>query len=279
MDVRLLIEQYSRFALTIISPTLYGLSDDKSTLFFHDEDKYDLFFIYLNEFIKTEFVSPINEVKKVSLFTLLEDYFTQYKYDECFNEFLNVIEETKCFFLKKRYYRYYISPHEIDLEISFGDLINIQSNYSKHSYYHLNRIKGKLKKIFEKNNVLSFEQEDYNEHLEYFKEAVLDDRLSFNQTMIVEQLGRLFLAYWDLLNSDHKNRIDNIIREHIINNGRMAKWDFDKPENLNDIEEFFWLIKGRWRFERKRIYDLVPKTHVLLIERETAPNNMIERHR
>lgn len=262
----------------MISPTLYELTDDKSMLHFHDSERSDLFFIYLNEFINTEFTSPIDR-KKVSLFGLMEDFCSQYKHNEDFARFLNVIQETKEYFFKKRYYKYYISPYDIDFEISFAELINIQSNYSKHSYYHLIRMKEKLKKHFERNNIPDFENEDYNEHLEYFKEAVLDDRLNFNQTHIVEQLGKLFLAYWDLLNSKYQTRIETIIREHIAKNGRLARWDFEKPENFDDIEEFFWTIKGRMRFDRSRIADLIPKTWNPLIEKETSKYNMIEKNR
>lgn len=145
----------------------------------------------------------------------MKDFCSQYKYNEDFERFLNVISETKEFFFKKRYYKYYISPHDIDFEISFAELINFQSNFSKHSYYHLTRMKDKLKKHFENNDIPDFEKEDYNEHLEYFKEAVLDDRLNFNQTHIVEQLGKLFLAYWDLLNSQSQIRIETIVRENV----------------------------------------------------------------
>jgi hypothetical protein len=278
MDTRLLIKEFTSFSLTLISTSLYKLTDDKSMLYFHDSERSDLFFIYLNEFLNTEFTSPIDR-RKVSLFGLMEDVCSQYKHNEDFERFLNVIQETKEYFFKKRYYKYYISPHDIDFEISFAELINIQSNYSKHSYYHMTRMKEKLKKHFERNNIPDFENEDYNEHLEYFKEAVLDDRLNFNQTHIVEQLGKLFLAYWDLLNSKYQNRIEAIIREHIAKNGRLARWDFEKPKDFDDIEEFFWTIKGRLRIDRRRIADLIPRTWNPLIEKETSKDSMIEKNR
>lgn len=279
MDIRLLIKEYTSFSLTIISPALYELTDNKSMLYFHDEKKSDLFFIYLNEFLNTEFTSPINGKTRISLFTLMEEFCLSYKHYDDFNKFLKTIQETKEYFFKKRYYKYYISPYDIDLEISFAELINFQSNYSKHSYYHLTKIKDKLKKHFEKNKIPNFENEDYNEHLEYFKETVLDDRLEFNQTHIVEQLGNLFLAYWDLLNSNHQNRIENIIKEHIEKNGRLSKWDFKKPKDLNDIEEFFWEIKGRTRFDRHRISDFIPTTWLPLIEKETTKDNIMNRNK
>lgn len=279
MDTRLLIKEFTSFSLTMISPSLYELTDDKSMLYFHDSKKSDLFFIYLNEFLNTQFTSPINGRKKVSLFGLMEDVCSQLKHNDDFEKFLVVIQETKDFFFKKRYYKYYISPHDIDFEISFAELINIQSNYSKHSYYHLSKMKEKIKRHFEKNNIPNFENEDYNEHLGYFKEAVLDDRLNFNQTHIVEILGKLFLAYWDLLNSKYQHRIETIIWEHIAKKGRFARWDFEKPNDLDDIEEFFWTIRGRTRFNRNRISGLIPKTWNRLTEKETSKNNMIERNR
>jgi hypothetical protein len=70
-----------------------------------------------------------------------------------------------------------------------------------------------------------------------------------------------------------------IIREHIAKKGRLAMWDFEKPEKLNDIEEFFWLIKGRLRFDRNRISDLIPKTWEPLKEKETTKDKMIERNK
>lgn len=279
MDVNLLIKEYTSFSLTLLSPALYELRDDKSMLYFHDQEKSDLFFIYLNEFINTQFPSPIDEKKKVSLFTLMEDYCTEYQQNEDFSKFLGVIHETRKFFFRKRFYKYYISPYDIDFEVSFAELINIQSNYSKHSYYRLTKMKEKIKKHFKKNNIPNYEQEDYNEHLAYFKEAVLDDRLNFNQIHIVEHLGKLFLAYWDLLNAKHQYRIEKIINEHIKEKGILAKWDIRKPNNFDNVEEFFWTIKGRLRFDRNRISDLIPNTLTPLIEKETTKENMIERNK
>jgi hypothetical protein len=246
-------------------------------LYFHDEERSDLFFIRLNEFLNTKFQSPLDSDKKISLFNLMEEFCMQYNQIDDFKSFLSIINETKEFFFKKRFYKYYISPHEIDFEISFAELINFQSNYSKHSYYHLSIIKNKLKKHFKKNNIENYENEDYNEHLSYFKEAVLDDRLNFNQTHMVEKLGRLFLSYWDLLNSKHQSRILYLIHEFIAENGRLVQWKIDKPNDLNDAEEFFWEIKGLNKFDRTRISNFIPKTWNPLIEKETDKNNMIDK--
>lgn len=279
MDVRLLIEQYTSTGLTLLSPTLYELSSDRKIAYFHDDERSDLFFIRLNEFLNTQFHSPIDQNKKLSLFTLMEEFCFQYQENETFNKFLKISQETKEFFFKKRYYKYYISPFDIAFEISIAELVNFQSNYSKHSYYHLTNIKEKLKRHFKKNDIPNFENEDYNEHLAYFKEAVLDDRLNYNQTKIIQQLGELFLAFWDLLNSNEKERIDKIINEHISKNGKGSKWNFEKPTDLNKIEEFFWIIKGRFKYDRKRIEKFVPETWKHLIEKETSKENMIEKNR
>lgn len=279
MDVKLLFEQYTKFSLKLISPMLFELTEDKSILYFHDSERSDLFFIRLNEFLNTSFPSPLDRNKKVSVFQLMEDYCLQFRYNEDFNNFLLATQETKDFFFKKRYYKYYISPHDIDFEISFSELINFQSNYSKHSYYHLTIIKDKLKKHFKKNNITGFESEDYNEHLSYFKETVLDDRLNFNQTHMVEKLGDLFLSYWELLNSRYQSRIREAILEFIEENGRLVKWNIEKPEDISEVEEFFWTIKGLSRFKRERLTDYIPKTWYPLIEEETSIDNMIERNR
>ncbi len=276
MDIRLLFSQYTNFALTLICPRLFKLTEDKSMVYFHDKERSDLFFIRLNEFLNANFQSPLDSKKKTSLFNLMEEFCMQYNQIDDFKKFLSIINETKEFFFKKRFYKYYISPHEIDFEISFAGLINFQSNYSKHSYYHLTEIKEKLKKHFKKNNIPDYEKEDYNEHLSYFKEAVLDDRLNFNQTHMVEKLGKLFLSYWDLLNSKHQTRILNLIREFILENGKFVQWKIDKPNNLNDAEEFFWEIKGLTKIDRTRISNFIPKTWKYLIEKETDKKNMID---
>ena len=127
----------------------------------------------------------------------------------------------------------------------------------------------------------NYENENYNEHLSYFKEAVLDDRLNFNQTHIVEKLGKLFLSYWDLLNSKYQARIKDLIFKFIEENGRLAKWNMKKPTDLTKVEEFFWEIKGLGflSFERQRISDYIPKTCEALIEKETSLNDIIVRNK
>jgi hypothetical protein len=277
MDTRLLFSQYTSFALTLICPRLFEPTECKSIVYFHDEERSDLFFIRLNEFLNTTFISPLDSKNKTSIFNLMEEFCMQYNQIDDFKNFLSIISETKEFFFKKRFYNYYISPHEIDFEISFAELIHFQSNYSKHSYYHLDYIKKKLKNHFKKNNIPDYEKEDYNEHLSYFKEAVLDDRLNFNQTHMIEKLGKLFLSYWDLLNSKHQSRILNLIREFKVKNGIFVQYKIDKPNDLNDAEEFFWEIKGLTKFDRTRISNLIPKTWNSLIEEKTDKNNMIDK--
>lgn len=63
MDTRLLIKEFTSFSLSMISPSLYTLTDDKSMLYFHDSERSDLFFVYLNEFLNTQFPSPIDRKK------------------------------------------------------------------------------------------------------------------------------------------------------------------------------------------------------------------------
>lgn len=278
MDLSLLIQQQTSIALTLINPRLYSLTDDKSIAYFHDEERSDLFFIHLNEYLNTTFISPL-ENKKVSVFQLMIDVCMPFKGNESFNKFIEEAEKVKTFFFKPRFYKYYISPYDINLEISFAELINFQSNYSKHSFYHLTIIKSKLKNIFENNNIEDFENEDYNDHLRYFKEAVLDDRLNFNQTMMLEVLGNFFLCYWDLINSNDNTRIRDSIWNFINKHGRLAKWDIEEPKEMNEVEQFHWKIKGRTHFNRERIEQFVPKTDKFLIEKETSEGNMIEKNK
>mgnify|MGYP003625560534 CR=1 FL=1 len=278
MDIRLLIEQQNKIALTLINPRLYSLVDDKSIAYFHDQERSDLFFIHLNDYLKTEFTSPHNNTSKLSFFELMINTFQPFTYNEKFNKFLQQAKTVKDFFFQTRYYKYYISPHEIDLELSFADIVNYQSNYSKHSFYGLSRIKDKLQGIFEKNDIPNFENEDYYEHLVYFKEAVLDDRLNYNQTRMLEILGNYFLSYWDVINSSDNYRIKKAILNHIEKNGLLApRWNIQEPENMNDLERFHWEIRGISTFHRSRIEEFIPITDKNLIEKETSPSNKIDK--
>lgn len=279
MDYRFLFDQYSSFSLTLITPTLYEVTDDKSMVYFHDEDKSDLFFIRLNEFLNTEFTSPISSPKKVSIFELMYETCEQFNEVIEFQRFLENINIARDYFSKKRYYRYYISPHDIDFEISFKELINIQANYSKHSFYHLNKMKEKIKKHFKENDIPNYENEDYNEHLSYFKEAVLDDRLNFNSTHFVEILGELFVSYWTLINSKYAMRIRHLRNEYKLANGIEEIWKMQKPNDLNEIESFFWSIKGCFNYDLERLLKYIPKTWEPLIEQETTRENMILKNR
>lgn len=139
-------------------------------------------------------------------------------------------------------------------------------------------MKKRLKNIFEKNEIPNFEKEGYNEHLSYFKEAVLDDRLNFNQTNMLEVLGKFFLKYWELMNSPSKNRITDAIQRFIAKNGRLEKWKIEKPENMTEIEMFYWEIKGISFCKGERINEFIPVTDKYLIERDTSENNMIKKH-
>lgn len=279
MDYRFLFDQYSSFSLTLITPTLYEVRGDKSEIYFHDEDKSDLFFIRLNEFLNAEFTSPISSPKKVSVFELMYETCEQFNEVDEFQRFLENIQIVRDYFSKKRFYRYYISPHDIDFEISFKELINIQANYSKHSFYHLEEMKKKIKKHFKKNDIPNYENEDYNEHLSYFKEAVLDDRLNFNSTHIVEILGKLFVSYWTLINSKYAMRIRHLMNEYKLVNGIKELGKMQKPNGLNKSESFFWSIRGCPNYDLERLLKYIPKTLEKLIEQETTSENMILKNR
>jgi hypothetical protein len=285
MDIKLLINETNSTALTLISSRLYSirenlLVDNDNYVVFHDEERSDLFYIYLNEFINTEFKSPLDNSTKVSIFQLLIDYCNLFSYNDSFKQFLAKALETKEYFFKKRFYKYYISPFTIDFEISFADLIGFQANYSKHSFYHLDNLKKKLKKIFEQNGVDNYENENYNNHLDYFKEAVLDDRLEYNQTHFVVVLGDFFLSFWDLINSSDNKRIRIAIKDFIAKNGRLAKWNIDKPIDMTDVENFHWDIKDINFYNRTRLEnDLPRKDKDFPIEEDTSKTNMIEKHK
>ena len=137
-------------------------------------------------------------------------------------------------------------------------------------------MKKNLKKVFEKNQVPNFENEDYNDHLEYFKECVLDDRLNFNTTHFIEKLGNFFLAYYDLINSNDNIRIRKAIQDFIEKNGKpLTKWNVPHPENMTEVEKFHWEIKFITRFDRERLEKFIPKTSKYLIEQESSLENPI----
>lgn len=273
--MRFLIKQHNQIVLSLICPQLYKLDDSRTIAFFHDEERSDLFFIRLNEYISAKFNSPLNNDIQTTVLDLILDSAKPYYKNKYFKEFIDKGEVVKKLLFKKRYYKYHISPHIIDLELSLVDLIFFQANYSKHSFYHLNILKKRLKDIFRDNDIENFAKEDYNYHLETFKEAVLDDRLNFNQTNIIEKLGDFFLAYWDLLNSPDNQKTSKATWEFIQKNGRLVPRNIPKPENLNEIEEFHWQIRDLNYFKRNRIYDYIPKTPDNLIEKETSPVNRI----
>jgi len=275
MDYRFLINQHNSIALTLISPVLYEISGEKIA-YLHSEEHHNLFFIHLNEYLNTTFNSPFNNDKQVSVFTLIIDLAEKFKGNESFDNFFKEGKKLQEYFFKNRYYRYYISPYEIDFEISFAELIRFQANYSKHSLYHLDIMKKNLKKVFEKNQVPNFENEDYNDHLEYFKECVLDDRLNFNTTHFIEKLGNFFLAYYDLINSNDNIRIRKAIQDFIEKNGKpLTKWNVPHPENMTEVEKFHWEIKFITRFDRERLEKFIPKTSKYLIEQESSLENPI----
>ena len=194
-------------------------------------------------------------------------------------DFIKTIEFTREYFSKKRYYKYYISPHDIEFEISFAELINIQANYSKHSFYHLNKMKNKIKQHFKRNSIPDFENEDYNQHLAYFKEAVLDDRLNFNTTHIIETLGKLFIAFWELINSKYAKLINDLRFEYRLEHGLQEMLKMDLPRNFNEIQIFFWELKNCLNFKKERLSKFIPVTSRFLIEKETTPENMILKNR
>ena len=277
MDIRLLIEQQNSIALTLISPLLYELTDDESIAFFHDEERSDLFFIHLNEYLNSRFNSPLDNDKQVSVFELLIDVCYLYQGNESFDNLKREADRVSDFFFKKRYYRYYLPPYTVDIDLSLAELINFQANISKHSFYHLTIIKKKLRQIFEANNIENAPHEDYNEHLRYFKEAVLEDRLNFNQTKMLELLGNFFLAYWDLINSNDNLRIKSAISDFVKKNGRTAIRNIDKPEHMTEVEKFHWEIKSLNFSKRERLEKYIPQTNQFLIERSTNPDKRIDK--
>lgn len=276
LDNRLLIQQQISFALSMISPTLYWLADDKSEAKFHDNERFDLFFIKLNEYLNTKFKSPIAQ-GTTTIFQLLIDVCLHYQGDRYFDIFNEQIQDVRDFFFKKRHYNYYISPYDVYFELSFAEIINFQANYSKHSFYHLDIMKKKLSNHFKKNNIKDYEFEDYNEHYSTFKDAVINDRLDFNTTHIIEVIGTHFLNLWDLINCPTNKRIKDAIWDFINKNGRTKKWDIQKPDNLTKFENFFWEIRGIHAGSRDRLKENIPKTNKVLIEKDSFENQRINR--
>ncbi|GEO08297.1 hypothetical protein [Segetibacter aerophilus] len=91
-------------------------------------------------------------------------------------------------------------------------------------------MKEKLKRMFKVNGIENIAESDYNDHLQYFKEAVLDDRLNFNQTKIVEEVGKFFLALYNLFHCDDNIRISIAIEDFIHKHGRTSNWNIEPPQ-------------------------------------------------
>lgn len=248
MHIDFFINEHNSLILNIITPDLYQISDCKTEAWFHDELCSDMFWIRLNVYFNEKFKHPVGS-SQITIFDLLIELAEKYKAYPEFSYLLDKTKEVKDYFFKTRYYRYYISPHVINLNTSFSELINIQANYSKHHLYRLNIIKDKIKKYFEENNIQNFENEDYNEHIKYFKEAVLDDRLNFNTTHIIETIGSLFLEYHKVI---HSKYISVMCRFYL--------------EKLT----FF-------RFPESRLTDYLPKTPQYLIEKDTSIQSPINK--
>ncbi|MBL7963516.1 MAG: hypothetical protein JNM31_06690 [Flavobacteriales bacterium] len=278
-DVQLFVEQLGGTGLTLISPFLYELSGDSGLLLFHDTTRADMFWIHLNEFIKTTFPSPLDG-KRCTLFQLAHTYFSMYSPNPAVDQYLETSTTLSEFLFRKRHYLYYISPHDLQFETSLAELVWIQANYSKHNLFHLSNVKERLKKYFLNAGISTVEDENYNEHLGYFKEAVLDDRLNFNQTHIVEHLGKYFLSLWDLMNSSDRRRIDEAVWQYISEHGRLAPLNMiQEPPDMSPIERFHWENKWHSRIERGRLEHLVPHTPHVLIEEDTSISNPLRRNR
>lgn len=275
MDVRLFVSQLNSVGLTLIDPRLYALHSDRSAVF-HDQERYELFWIRLNEFINTKFDSPLDG-SKTTLFSLAHSFFGQYTPNDHADEFLRVSEVTREFLFRDRHYRYYLSPHVVAFKTSLAELIGIQANYTKHSLYRLSQMKDRIKGYFKASGIATYETEDYDDHLEYFKEAVLDDRLELNQSLVIEHLGNYFLALWDLLHSPDRKRIDDAVWAFIEQHGRTARWIIDEPPSMSSIERFYWTVKGVSLSDRGRLESYVPQTPSYLIEPLTSPANVLDR--
>lgn len=125
MDFKKLIDEHTSVVLGLIDSRLYSVCEGGEQIYFHDEERYDLFFIRLNEYLNVKFNSPIDG-KKTTLFALMINVCKPFRRNKNFNNFLKATEKAQDFFFKTRYYKYYLSPYPIKIDTSLAQLIEFQ---------------------------------------------------------------------------------------------------------------------------------------------------------
>lgn len=125
MDFKKLINEHTSMVLNLIDSKLYSVCEGGEQIFFHDDERYDLFFIRLNEYLNVKFVSPIDG-KNTTLFTLMINVCKPFRRNKNFNDFLKAAEKANDFFFKTRYYKYYLSPYPIKIDTTLAQLIEFQ---------------------------------------------------------------------------------------------------------------------------------------------------------
>ncbi len=269
VNKEILFRENQSVMLTMLHKDLYRITDDKSVIMFHDHNCHKLFFIYLHDYISAKFKDPTIQKSDISLFDLTLKFCGKYQKNEYFKKIIKTGNTLKKFLSKeKTYYKIYIPPHTIDLKTSLLELINFAGNEAKHSYFRLSQLKQKMHKFFEANHISICEDKEYYDHLEYFMENVVEDKLNYHQTKIVELLGNYFLAINVMLNSKYCSRVRKIRNDAIKKHKLGEPLDIKKPNDLLNIEEFYWKIMWVGGVENKRLTELIPKTSPYLQRRE-----------
>jgi hypothetical protein len=262
LNEEILFSENVSIMLNLLHKDLYSLpGDSKSTLLFHDHNCHKLFFIYLHDYLSAEFNHPENNKSKISLFKLTMEFCRKYQNDKYFKK---VVEEGELLdkFLKREriYKKTYLPPHILDIKTNLYELISFAGNEAKHSYFRLNTLKEKLRNFFKKNNIPEFDDKNYYEHLEYFMEYVIGDRLNYHQTKVVELVGKYFLAINRMLNSKNCQRVRSARNEAMRTSVPGQMLNIEKPNNLTEVEEFYWKIKWVGGVKDERLISLIPET-------------------
>ncbi len=245
--------------LSLISEDLYWIAENKSMILFHDDNSHKLFFIYLHDYLRAQCKNPEDWKSDIPpLFELTKTICKKFKDDTYFTDILEKWTALESFLSKERIYtNIYISPHELTVKTNLFELICFAGNDGKHNYFRLSWLQDKLCWLFERNNI-KIDRNDSKvlyDHLEYFMEALVENKLNYHQTKIIELLWKYFLAINRMLNSETQKKMNSIMWE----NHKKGNFTF-QPSNLSPLEEFYWDIRQISGIPDKRLIDLIPET-------------------
>lgn len=190
VDIDLLVRENVDAMLTLIGPQLYTVKQDM--IVFRDQNTFQLFFIHLNEYLNSEFQHPLSG-NKVSLLELTVDVFASaFEDSELLRVFLVKSADLTSFLSKQRTYDdVYLDGLNRTVTTDLYELINFHANASKHNYYRIKRLRMKIAKMI---GSLSADGDSVVDSLESYMEFVVENKLLYHSSFLIELLGNYFVA-------------------------------------------------------------------------------------